>query len=240
MRVGSTRDHVRSLEIVLAGGARTEFGYEPADAEQLSALAGNPDDSDVVDGNVAKREILSRLRKVLSDHKDLIRERQPPLIRNCCGYHLRGVLTATGVNVPRLLVGSEGTLGLCTAATLHTAPLPPHRGATLLLFGNLDAAIAAVQAVADQQPSACDLLDRRLLSLGREADERFEAWVPKEARPASCSNRPATANDRTRNRIRMAIDAVRQIDRSVVVANEAYSPKTSSSSGRCRTGSSRC
>src|SRR5690606_8225975 len=152
---------------------------EPADAGQLATLSASGNGA--AGPAAAKREILSRLRKTLADNQDLIRERQPPLVRNCCGYYLRDVLTTAGLNLPRLLVGSEGTLGLFTAATLHTAPLPANRGAVLLLFGNLDNAIAAVQAVADQQPSACDLLDRRLLSLGREADEPFEAWIPKEA-----------------------------------------------------------
>ena len=36
------------------------------------------------------------------------------------------------MNVARLLVGSEGTLGLFTAATLHTSPLPTCRGVELL------------------------------------------------------------------------------------------------------------
>src|SRR5690606_34064920 len=91
----------------------------------------------------------------------------------------------------------------------------------LLLFGNLDQAIAAVQAVAEQQPSACDLLDRRLLSLGREADERFEAWIPKEAEAGLLLEQTGYSQRQVSDRIRMAVETVRRGDASVVVAREA-------------------
>ena len=112
----------------------------------------------------------------------LIRERQPPLMRNCSGYHLRTVLAGDTVHLPRLLVGSEGTLALFTSATLDTAPLPAQRGVALLLFGKLESAIRTVQAVNDQQPAACDLVDRRLLTLARDADPAFVTYGPKTRR----------------------------------------------------------
>ena len=66
--------------------------------------------------------------KLLKDHDSLIDEKQPRLVRNCSGYYLRGVASDNALQMPRMLVGSEGTLGMFTAATLHTAPLPAHRG----------------------------------------------------------------------------------------------------------------
>ena len=41
-----------------------------------------------------------------------------------------------GDELAHLLVGSEGTLGLFTAATLHTSPLPTCRGVVLLQFNS--------------------------------------------------------------------------------------------------------
>ena len=42
MRVGSTRDHVRSVEIVLAGGQCLELGNEPLEAELPSKDIAKP------------------------------------------------------------------------------------------------------------------------------------------------------------------------------------------------------
>jgi len=140
VRVGSTRDHVVSIETVLAGGSVVEFGDEPLgeiDALSASLIAAAGGEAGT-NGNgqppVAKRTIVARLATLLAENSQLIRQKQPPLIRNSAGYYVRGLLSATHMHVPRLLVGSEGTLGLFTAATLETFPLPPHRAAVLLLL----------------------------------------------------------------------------------------------------------
>lgn len=225
VRVGSTRDHVESLEIVLAGGRCLEAGTEPLDLLRTPppgpqpTVIGSGSGSD--DPNL-KRTIVSKLAKLLADHQDLILEKQPALLRNCCGYNLRGVLGDGLVSLPRLLVGSEGTLGLFTAATLHTAPLPPHRGVVLLLFGQLELALRGVQLLAPQQPAACDLLDRRLLSLARESDPRFEQLIAPAAEAALIVEQTGFSDRQVRDRIRQVIDAVRLADRAAVVAHEAY------------------
>ena len=231
VRVGSTRDHVASLEVVVAGGHRLEFGLEsqqilrdvPPPVLDDAAGLGAAEDSGHVDRGV-KRTIISKLAKILGDNRDLIEERQPPLLRNCSGYYLRGVLRDQELQLPRLLVGSEGTLGMFTEATLHTSPLPRHRGVVLLLFGQLEAAIRTVLAISRQQPSACDLLDRRLLTLAREADPRFEQLISAAAEAALLVEYTGSSDRGVRNRIRGVLNAVREVTLRAVVAQEAYSP----------------
>ncbi len=226
VRVGSTRDHVLSMEVVLAGGTRLELSQESMGARPVrraDELDPLTDPGSSVTEPTVRRDLVGRLRKLLEEHATLIDERQPASIRNCCGYQLSGVMTPNELHLPRLLVGSEGTLGMFTEATLHTAPLPAHRGVALLLFGKMDAAITAVQQISPQQPSACDLLDRRLLSLGREADVRFEEWIPKTAEAGILVEQTGYSERQVRDRIQMAISAVRHRDASVVVAREAYS-----------------
>jgi Fe-S oxidoreductase len=153
---------------------------------------------------------------------ELIQQRQPPTVRNCAGYHLRSILSDHRLSLPRLLVGSEGTLAMFTEAVLHTSPLPASRGVALLLFGSMDSAINAVQAIVEQQPSACDLLDRRLLSLGREWDERFARLIPQTAEAGLLVEQTAYTETQSRQRIRMAVDAARRVDAAMRIAAEAY------------------
>ncbi|HJZ57201.1 MAG TPA: FAD-linked oxidase C-terminal domain-containing protein, partial [Gemmataceae bacterium] len=86
-----------------------------------------------------------------------------------CGYRLCGVLTERGPDLARLLVGSEGTLGFITRATLRTVPLPGGTCVALLGFPTLDAAVRAGLDLRRLGPVTGDLLDRRLLSLSRQA-----------------------------------------------------------------------
>ena len=251
MRIGSMRDHVRSIEVVLQGGACVEFGNEPLEApastkdterlvnsslnlspltlnsvsDSVTALAANligsvePASREVLEAQ-AQRGVVTRLARILSENEALIRQKQPALPRNCSGYHLRNVLSRTHVNVARLLVGSEGTLGVFTAATLHTSPLPTCRGIVLLLFASMDAAIDAVQSLAEQLPSACDLLDRRLLTLAREADNRFESLISPNAEAALIVEQMGFSESQARDRTRFAIETAKKF--GGIAASEKY------------------
>ena len=220
LRVGSTRHHVQSLELVLAGGERFE-----ARREWLAfRRAGDYFEPEVGEASVRKRLIVSRLAKLLTDHKQLIRDRQPTGVRNSCGYYLRSVLDEERLNLPRLLVGSEGTLGLFTAATLHTSELPAYRGVVLLLFGELSAAVRAVQVIVPQQPSACDLMDRRVLSLACERNSAFRALVSPAAEAALLVEQTGYNDRQVRDRLRMVVEAVRGVEPTVSVAADAYTP----------------
>jgi len=222
VRVGSTRDHVQSVDVVVAGGRQFVAGNESLDFIRAHSHRNGTSEAEPSSDTVQfKRTLLSKLTKLLSDNQQLLNEHQPPLIRNCCGYYLRNVLSDSHLNLARMLVGSEGTLGLFTNATLHTAPLPAHRGVALLLFGHLDSAVSAVLDITRQQPSACDLLDRRLLSLAREADPRFSRIVWPAAEAALIVEQTGFSDNQVRDRMRMVIEAARQHDRSVHVAHLA-------------------
>jgi FAD/FMN-containing dehydrogenase/Fe-S oxidoreductase len=223
IRVGSTRDHIVNLEMVLAGGHVLDCGIESLDFSRNPGVDPAVADDPVAASQTVQRTIVSKLAKLLADNRDLINERQPALIRNSSGYYLRNIRQAEELHLARMLVGSEGTLGLFTSATLHTSPLPEFRGVALLLFGKMEHAIDAVLAIIPQQPSACDLIDRRLLMLGRENDSRFEQLIPPGAEAGLLVEQTGFSEQQTRDRIEMAIAASRDKHPDAVVACEAYS-----------------
>lgn len=71
-----------------------------------------------------------------------------------------------GYNLTQLLVGSEGTLAVITAATLRLVPLPKERLTLLLPFSTLEAAATTVEDLfaAGVEPAACEILDHAALA----------------------------------------------------------------------------
>lgn len=77
---------------------------------------------------------------------------------------------ATGYDLQRLLVGSEGTLALIVEATLKLTPLPPKRRALRAIYRDVDSAAAAVARLMAQPltPSILEFMDGDCVRLARD------------------------------------------------------------------------
>jgi FAD/FMN-containing dehydrogenase/Fe-S oxidoreductase len=151
-KYGYTRDHVRGLGVVWDDGTADDVGRGPAGDDVPRTAA-----------------ITRAVTALLHTHRELIHLTRPHTAFNRCGYLLHDVLDGDALDLARLLVGSEGTLGFVTQATLKTVPLPGGTCVFLLGFPSLDAAVRAGLELRAFDPVSCDLLDRRLLSLTRHA-----------------------------------------------------------------------
>ena len=76
---------------------------------------------------------------------------------------------ATGYDLQRLLVGSEGTLALIVEATLRLTPLPAQRRALRALYRDVDSTAAVVARLMAQPvtPSMLEFMDGDALALAR-------------------------------------------------------------------------
>jgi glycolate oxidase len=79
----------------------------------------------------------------------------------------RVLKSSTGYALNHLFVGSEGTLGVITEATLRVIPLPRGRATGMAYFDDLDTAVLAVTETfrAGITPSSLELFDRETLAL---------------------------------------------------------------------------
>jgi glycolate oxidase len=74
----------------------------------------------------------------------------------------RNVKDVAGYSLTHLFVGSQGTLGIVTEATLRLRPAPPPKSTMLAFFPTLEAAGRAVSAITEAGLSPCtlELMDR--------------------------------------------------------------------------------
>jgi FAD/FMN-containing dehydrogenase/Fe-S oxidoreductase len=172
LKYGTTANHVERLRVVFANGEVGELGTHPWPSVETEPR----DFADVV---------ARRIALLLNWNAELIARKQPRSPRNRAGYALHQVAKpGGGLDLARLIVGSEGTLALVTEVTLRTVPLPQAQSAVLLLFGKLLAAAEAVQECLRDEPSACELFDWRSLSLVRDGAPDYRAWIADDAEAA--------------------------------------------------------
>lgn len=188
MKYGSARRHVESMQVVLADGSVVTVGKHKVTEPMAS-------------GETRLDLLVRRLAELIQREEKTIREHQPKALVNRAGYQLHDVLAGGYLDLAKLLVGSEGTLAFITEATIHTDPLPIHRGVALLFFDKIESAARGALEVAKLDVASCDLMDRRLLSIARESDPRFERLIPRDAEAVLLVEMQGDARDELRDRL---------------------------------------
>lgn len=224
IRYGYTRDYVSEMRVVLDTGEATVAG-----------LCSRWPSADVQPGR--REDIVASVITLLEQNADTIQQGQPRTPFNRCGYLLDNVLTARHLDLARLLVGSEGTLAIFTEATLRTIPLPAGRSIALLGFDSLDSACQAAQRVsgsvkkgdrasipAPAGPAACELIDRRLLTLARGSDTDFSDLVPPATEAVLLIEFEADTQAEARECARELVDHLHRTDRLAIQARLALEP----------------
>jgi len=147
-RYGSTIDYVEALRVVIPSVGARSATRVPLE-EALSA--------DEVTRSIA--ELL------LENWKTIISE-QPHVTKNSSGYRLEKVLHDGIFDLPKLLTGSEGTLGVFTEVTFTTLA---KAGSRILLIAEtgLEELGKLVSAIRMHSPTAIELVDKSVFKRTR-------------------------------------------------------------------------
>ncbi len=139
-------------------------------AHRSAPLAdGGPELAALLSSGCAAGRAFAQVLPELAQKRDLIAGHMPKVVKNSCGYRVETLLDrAAGRAVPlqKLFVGSEGTLGMVTEATLQLAPLPAVRGIAMAYFSSVRASGEAVPGILELGPSAVEIMDSRFLRTG--------------------------------------------------------------------------
>ena len=160
LRYGSVKDNVLALRVRLP-----ESGWLHAQSFEV----GDP----ILSRIFTEHPTLQSLLHLVKEHEGLIRSRHPHVSKNSSGYNLFDMIDGVNLGVwdlPKLFIGSEGTLGTFSEATIRLVDRPKSTASALIHFRYLEEMGEAVPDLLRLMPSALEVMDANTLNLiGRDA-----------------------------------------------------------------------
>ncbi len=146
IRYGMTKDYIESLKVVLSDGSIWNTAFPQKTNSEL------------------QEKIFKEFPKILLRNEKFIRSKIPNSAKTSCGYDLIGCLENPEKMFTRIFVGSEGTLGIVTEATLKVVEKPKTDTAILFYFDDLEKMAKSVKLLREfKNISAAELLDKTFL-----------------------------------------------------------------------------
>jgi len=156
---GKTIDHVLELDVVFADGSEARLA--PLNARALDELSA---------GDSTTARCHTAVRRIAAASRDEIARRFPKVLRRVGGYNLdEFVEPSRPFNLAKMIVGSEGTLGIVVAAKVALVPLPRAKAVLTIEFDALLDALAATPTILRHKPSAIEVMDRFILDHAQES-----------------------------------------------------------------------
>ncbi len=156
---GKTIDHVLEQEVVLSDGSIAHFRPRtPAEIEAMMA------------GNTLEAACYRIVQAVAVQQRGEIERRFPKVLRRVGGYNLDEFIKPnTPVNLTKMMVGSEGTLGIVLSAKLNLVVLPLAKAVLAIQFRDLLESLAAAPLILRHGPSAVEVMDKSILDYTRQS-----------------------------------------------------------------------
>jgi len=150
---GKTIDHVREQRVVLSDGRLVHL--RPLSALQLA---------DARQGDSIEARAYRTVPALGQRHAAEIDRRFPKILRRVGGYNLDEFVDPDrAVDLTRILVGSEGTLGFIVDAKIGLVPLPASKAVLTVEFDELLDALGATPLILKHGPSAVEVMDDFIL-----------------------------------------------------------------------------
>ncbi|GAA0274850.1 FAD-binding and (Fe-S)-binding domain-containing protein [Halobacterium noricense] len=172
VRYGITDAYTEAVTAVLSDGSVIEA---------REVVLDSPEWDELVAGDGREAELYRTVRALVEEHADEIEARYPDLKRRVSGYNLDRVVSENDdgervLNLAKLFVGAEGTLGVVVEAELSLVTVPEETALALYCFADLTDAMRMVPVALEYDVSAVELMDDEVFRLAAESDG-YAAYV---------------------------------------------------------------
>lgn len=154
LRYGKMEDYIDSLKVVFSDG--NEYVVKPLNKEELRDKLSQED---------AEGEVYRKVWDIVSRNDALLKSAKPNVSKNSAGYYLWNVWDGETFDMTKLLVGSQGTLGIVTEATVRLVPVKPVSKLFVVFMPSLDHLGDIVNDILPFKPESLESYDDSTMSL---------------------------------------------------------------------------
>lgn len=147
LKYGKTEDYVLRAKVVFADGKEREIK-----STSISDLSKADDFSKSV-------------YTLIKQNEDTIRESKPKVHKNSAGYYLWNVIQSNFFDLNKLLIGSQGTLGIATEITFRLVPEPKSSKLVVIFLENVEPLGRLVDEILLTNPETLEAYDDKTMSL---------------------------------------------------------------------------
>ena len=156
LEYGKVKDFINYLKVIFADG--NEYLVKPLNFDELQLKLKQED---------FEGEVYRNIYKLVEDNYDIIKQAKPIVSKNSMGYTLWEVWDRETkiFDLTKLIVGSQGTLGVITEIDYRLVPNQKHSGLLVLFLKDIDGLGEIIPKVLEYKPATFESFDDQTLWL---------------------------------------------------------------------------
>ena len=166
LRYGKMENFILEMKVILSDS--NEYTIKPLNKVELDKKMAQED----FEGKLYKN-----LFNLIEGNREVINNAKPNVSKNSTGYYLWNIWDGETFDLNKLIVGSQGTLGVITEAKIRLVREKSHHDMVALFFKSWDQLPQVTKAILPYEPESLETFDEETLKLGI----RFMPEIAKRA-----------------------------------------------------------
>ncbi len=154
LHYGKMENYVQELSVVLRDG--NMYRFKPLSRVEVLKKSHE---------HTIEGEVYEKMLTLLDQNREVIKNAKPEVSKNSAGYYLWNIEEENSFNLNRLLVGSQGTLGIVTSAKIKLVDTKSKSKMFVIFMNSLDNLGELVNVILRHNPESVESYDDSTLKL---------------------------------------------------------------------------